>query len=244
VSTDKVALNDDRERMSAYAHIRVFESDCDRSQNQIRTAASTWIISAIAGIGIAYSGHTPVWITPDLITSVVCLLATVGLWLLWIVDQGVYQRLLHSAFAYGMAVEARNPDLPQIRTTMYLFNGDIGWELSVYYFGPLFAFTLLNVVLSLKTLSALSGSDVLSTAILSDYITALLCTLNIVVAGATLWFASSPKKRPRVANLLENFGSDVKDHFLGQDPKKRDAGAWKRLQAHQIPPKQSSLEPL
>ena len=45
-----LTLGDDRERRSGYAQIRFFEGDCDRAQAQIRTAASTWILTGRGGL--------------------------------------------------------------------------------------------------------------------------------------------------------------------------------------------------
>jgi hypothetical protein len=55
MSNDKrlLTLDDDRERLSGYAQIRVFEGDYDRAQAQIRTAASTWILAGLGGLFIA-----------------------------------------------------------------------------------------------------------------------------------------------------------------------------------------------
>ena len=121
-----LTLGDDRERLSGYAQIRVFEGDCDRAQAQIRTAASTWILAGLGGLFVAYSEHRPGQLSSELLSAVVCLLAVSGIAILWTVDQRVYQKLLHAAFVYGLAVEAQNPDLPQIRTMMNLTSGNIG----------------------------------------------------------------------------------------------------------------------
>jgi len=141
-----LTLGDDRERLSGYAQIRVFEGDCDRAQAQIRTAASTWILAGLGGLFVAYSEHRPGQLSSELLSAVVCLLAVSGIAILWTVDQRVYQKLLHAAFVYGLAVEAQNPDLPQIRTMMNLTSGKIGPFISFYYLGPIIVFTSLCLV--------------------------------------------------------------------------------------------------
>ena len=95
---------------------------------------------------VAYSEHRPGQLSSELLSAVVCLLAVSGITILWTVDQRVYQKLLHAAFVYGLAVEAQNPDLPQIRTMMNLTSGNIGPFISFYYPGPIIVFTSLCLV--------------------------------------------------------------------------------------------------
>jgi len=144
----RLTLGDDRERVSSYAQIRTFESDCDRSQAQIRTAASTWILAGVGGLFVAFSEHRPEELSSELLATGVCFLAILGIAVLWTVDHRVYQKLLHAAFAYGLAVEAQNPDLPQVRTVMNLHSDNIGPALSLYYFGPIVVFVLLSLIFS------------------------------------------------------------------------------------------------
>jgi len=148
MSTGKkhLTLDDDRERLSGYAQIRVFEGDYDRAQAQIRTAASTWILAGFGGLFIAYSEHRPEQFSSELLACFFCFLATFGIAILWTVDQRVYQKLLHSVFVYGLAVEAQNPDLPQLRTMINLNSGNIGPYISFYYLGPIIVFVLLSFI--------------------------------------------------------------------------------------------------
>jgi hypothetical protein len=87
-------------------------------------------------------------LSSELLASLVCFLAVFGIAILWTVDQRVYQKLLHAAFVYGLAVEAQNPDLPQIRTMINLTSGNIGPFISLYYVGPIIVLTLLTLIFS------------------------------------------------------------------------------------------------
>lgn len=74
--------------------------------------------------------------------QVICLIGSVGIFAFWFVDQRVYQRLLHTVFAYGLFMEFKNPDLPQIRSNLFAANLDItswlGWFYGVQFVAFLF----------------------------------------------------------------------------------------------------------
>lgn len=73
-------------------------------QTGIRNRASTWILTAFAAIALLIQVSEKVtWLVPStLLIAVVSLMATVGLLLLWINDQLVYQKLLGSVFMLGL----------------------------------------------------------------------------------------------------------------------------------------------
>lgn len=73
-------------------------------QAGIRNRASTWILTAFAAIALLIQVSEKVtWLVPStLLIAVVSLMATVGLLLLWINDQLVYQKLLGSVFMLGL----------------------------------------------------------------------------------------------------------------------------------------------
>jgi hypothetical protein len=146
------------ERLSLYAHLRTYESDFDKSQSQLRTIAAAWsggIIGAVAltTVAIATTGLSPSRATAEEIAAarvllfyvreVICVAGSLGIFAFWYVDQSVYQRLLHSAFAYGLHVEYENPDLPQVRTNVYWANLDITGHLGMFYRMQFWAFVIL-----------------------------------------------------------------------------------------------------
>jgi hypothetical protein len=75
----------------------------------------------------------------------VCVAATIGILVLWMLDLKVYHELLHSAFKEGVKLEDEFPQLlPQIRNNMVnsLEGGDIIKKVILYYF-----FSILLLVL-------------------------------------------------------------------------------------------------
>lgn len=83
--------------------------------------------------------------------AVICLVGSAGVFAFWYVDQGVYQRLLHSAFAYGMFIESREPDLPQIRSSMFLANLDVTNRLGIFYRAQFWLFVLISIGVDLNS---------------------------------------------------------------------------------------------
>jgi hypothetical protein len=154
------------ERLALYTHLRTFESDFDKSQSQMRAICSAWsgvVLGAIAllvtsaytppvGMGVADANLRAE--TFAALRTVVCIIGSAGVYAFWFIDQRIYQRLLHSVFAYGLFVEFKNPDLPQIRSAMYIANLDITSGLAWFYrtqFWLFFAISLFFVAAVGKT---------------------------------------------------------------------------------------------
>src|SRR6185312_13230730 len=105
--------------LDSYTHLRSFESDYDGAQGTIRSTASLWILAAFAGFGFVFSARLQAPITQSFLGTILAWAAAFGLFVLWVIDQLVYQRLLHSVFVHGLFMEWRDPSLPQIRTKAY-----------------------------------------------------------------------------------------------------------------------------
>ncbi len=143
-------------RLDSYKHLREFESDFDKSQSQARRVASLWILAGFAALSYLLAMQAP----PNQVSNytppafgvlgvLVCGLEILGLYLLWYIDQNIYQRLLHSVFVYGLAMELKYDDLPKIRTTMWISNLNISNKLSKYYRIPIVAFFIFGLLLVL-----------------------------------------------------------------------------------------------
>jgi hypothetical protein len=148
-----------RDRIALYTHLRGFEGDFDRSQAQIRTVTSAWTAAVLGAIGYLTvnlasrssaagvdSGNAPAEFLIYL-REVICFIGSLGIYAFWYVDQRIYQRLLHSVYAYGLYLEYLNPELPQVRSAVYRANLDITYGLSVFYRVQFWALTLLSWIL-------------------------------------------------------------------------------------------------
>jgi hypothetical protein len=162
-----MAVFTDNQRTAVYVHLRTFESDFDKSQTQMRAISSAWSAAVLAAIAlVTTTAATPVavgsggWLFPTgiieirtealtYLRAVVCAVGSSGVLAFWYIDQGVYQRLLHSVFAYGLFVESKDDDLPQIRSSMFLANLDVTNRLGAFYRAQFWLFAILSIFTNL-----------------------------------------------------------------------------------------------
>jgi hypothetical protein len=89
-------------------------------QAGIRNLASGWMLAAFGAIALLLKTDNDVtWlVSPAVLVSVISFMATLGLVILWINDQLVYQRLLNAGFLVALKVEHDDPTLTPVRTIM------------------------------------------------------------------------------------------------------------------------------
>ncbi len=89
-------------------------------QAGIRNRAATWLLAAFGAIAVLIkTSEGTTWLVPSaVLIGIVSFMATIGLLILWINDQLVYQRLLNSVFLIGLKREFDNPQLPPVRAMM------------------------------------------------------------------------------------------------------------------------------
>ena len=151
------------ERLALYTHLRTFESDFDKSQSQIRTICSAWSAAVLGAVGlIAINAFTPSAGVPDLpgreahlayLRALICMIGSAGVFAFWFIDQRVYQKLLHSIFAYGLFAELKHADLPQIRSGLFIAHLDITNGLAWFYRMQFWIFLLIAAVFVLQPFS-------------------------------------------------------------------------------------------
>lgn len=176
------------DRIALYIHLRTFEGDFDKSQAQIRTVTSAWTAAVLGAIGYltinlasqslgkGTAGNNVPAEFLIYLREAICFIGSLGVFAFWYVDQRIYQRLLHSIYAYGLFLEYKNPELPQIRSTAYRANLDITYGLSVFYRVQFWALMLLSWALLLaNTRDAQVGS------IIYAYVGAAGFTLAVIV---------------------------------------------------------------
>jgi hypothetical protein len=149
---------DGAERAALYTHLRSFESDFDKSQSQMRAICSAWSAAVLGAIALTVtSSYTPPsGVTPEMIAhradalsylrNLICIVGSAGVFAFWFIDQRVYQRLLHSVFGYGLYIEWKYPDLPQVRTSLFVANLDITDGLAWFYRTQFWAFAVIASV--------------------------------------------------------------------------------------------------
>ncbi len=126
-------------------HLRSFENQFDSAQGNLRNTGSLWTLAGVGGLGGALAlpavtimiGNCPILLDRWFFVSAVCFLVIVGLSNLWSLDQFVYQRLLHSVFAFGMDLEGFLPERERIRTAVNDRVSDVTGRLSNFYYIPI-----------------------------------------------------------------------------------------------------------
>jgi hypothetical protein len=148
------------EQISVYTHLRTFESDFDKSQSQIRSICSAWSAAVLGAIGLITVNAFTAPVTElaraehlAYLRSIVCMIGSAGVFAFWFIDQRVYQRLLHSIFAYGLFVELKYPELPQLRSGLFIANLDITSGLSWFYRMQFLIFLLIAAIFVLQPFS-------------------------------------------------------------------------------------------
>ena len=102
-----------------------------------------------------------IWV---LVTGI-CIVASVGILVIWFLDMKVYHELLHSAFREGVRLEREFPHvLPQIRNNMVKSQsgGDIIKRVMLYYF---FSIMLLVVLANISVWMYSSSLPIFDVAI-------------------------------------------------------------------------------
>jgi hypothetical protein len=151
------------ERLVVYTHLRTFESDFDKSQSQIRAICPAWSAAVLGAVGlIAVNAFAPSGGGADLtsrgehlayLRGLICIIGSAGVFAFWFIDQRVYQKLLHSIFAYGLFLELKHPDLPQIRSGLFIAHLDITNGLAWFYRMQFWIFLLIAAVFVLQPFS-------------------------------------------------------------------------------------------
>jgi hypothetical protein len=80
------------------------------------------------------------------LTASLSFMGVIGLTLLWVLDQFVYQRLLGAQFLVGLRMEQLNPALPPTRALMVrAFRGGASRAMLIFYLVPVALFTIVTV---------------------------------------------------------------------------------------------------
>lgn len=156
-------------------------------QAGIRNRASTWILAAFAAIAVLIkTSESSTWLVPSaVLVGLVSCMATIGLLLLWINDQLVYQRLLNSVFLVGLKWEHDNPQMPPIRTMMMCSAEGKGMSrwMTFYYTIPMAFFLAITIFVTLLREQVGSSSQALT----SEGSFWILVALCIFQAWASFW---------------------------------------------------------
>ena len=165
-------------------------------QAGIRNRASTWILAAFAAIAVLIkTSESSTWLVPSaVLVGLVSSMATIGLLLLWINDQLVYQRLLNSVFLVGLKWEHDNPQMPPIRTMMMYSAEGKGMSrwMTYYYTIPMACFLGITVFVTLLR----EHIGVESKALAPESSFWILVVLCILQGWASIWVQCKKSEVP------------------------------------------------
>src|ERR1044071_4578566 len=119
-------------------------------QAGVRGLASTWTLAAFASIAIVLKQEKGVtWLFPPFaLVILICLMVNIGLSVLWIIDQMVYQRLFNTNYIAGLRLEQQFSFIPPVRAIQRLSAGEMSiasW-VKFSYIGPILAFAVTALV--------------------------------------------------------------------------------------------------
>lgn len=119
-------------------------------QAGVRGIASTWTLAAFASIAILLKQEKDVsWLFPPFaLVILICLMANIGLSILWVIDQLVYQRLFNTNYIAGLRLEQQFSDIPPVRAIQALTTRgkSIASWVKFFYVAPILAFALIALV--------------------------------------------------------------------------------------------------
>lgn len=166
---------------------RIFEDERHFNQMQIpiRTIASAWLLASFSGIGYLFKNNIVSELSSDVyfLVSIVALMGSVGLGVLYMIDQLVYQRLISASFIVGLQMEYDYPYLPPTRATSAMItlktsNYGIPQIMKHYYFVPSLFLLLISVFCSYMHFSNNSNKLFGFYIILNVLVVCFLCFLN------------------------------------------------------------------
>ncbi|MET1026999.1 MAG: hypothetical protein ABWY00_07515 [Dongiaceae bacterium] len=160
-----------------------YEARFDLAQAAMRGAASVWIIGVFGGLSIS-AEHLPFRLDDSELGVFILLLGSLGIFMLWLMDQAVYQRLLQSCFVYGLYLEHQNPVLPQLRAALLANAGRVPEKILVFYAAPIIAFA--GATFYLQYIDALSWAPWVATA--SLWAMGLEAAIILFMIGYTLFY--------------------------------------------------------
>jgi hypothetical protein len=105
---------------NSYIELGVMERHFNEIQSGYRRLASTWILADFAAIGFVLSTKLTLGIPTELFIAVLGIAGSVGVYLIFVLDLLVTQRLRDASFIVANDLETKHRWLSQVRTNMRL----------------------------------------------------------------------------------------------------------------------------
>ncbi len=130
-----------------YEYIGDQEKHFNLIETNYRLLASTWLLASLGAIGfILFKSDFKLTYQLQIICGL-CIVSSIGIFLLWIIDLRTYHQLLVSSFMEGLLLEYRFDWLPKIRQNMInSLNGDVTKKVVYYYSATISLLLLIMMV--------------------------------------------------------------------------------------------------
>ena len=117
-----------------YCELGQIERHFNNAQSTYRALTSSWLLAAFGAIGFVLSRELALRIPGELVIASIGMAAAVGVYLLWVLDLLVTQRLLDAAYIEARNLENSHAWLPQVRNNMRILLGGKGLSLVVWFY--------------------------------------------------------------------------------------------------------------
>lgn len=163
--------------IAALEKLTASEEHFDTMKSTCKSLASTWLLATFAGMGFALTQNFGFAVSTEVITFGIGLAGATGVFLLWVLDLLVYHRLLDASFIEALKLEARFPQLPQVRHGMVaaLPGGQAPHHEQWFYIGCVVAPVAFSGALFIRWCSAASPQAAIGVAAL------MICSVACVV---------------------------------------------------------------
>ena len=125
------------------------EEHFNKLQTDYRKLASTWLLASLGASGYVLKSSAEIQFDYWYIIFGICLAASAGILILWMMDLKVYQKLLASFFKEGFYLEMQHYEwLPPFRINIVMSqkSGEIQSKVQYYYFSSITILLLLGTV--------------------------------------------------------------------------------------------------
>ncbi|TSJ44363.1 hypothetical protein FO440_09345 [Mucilaginibacter corticis] len=125
------------------------EEHFNHLQTDYRKLASTWLLAAFGACGYCLKSSAELSFDGWYIVFGICVAASMGLGILWLMDLKVYQTLLGAFFIQGVLLELKYDSwLPPIRINIVLSQktGEIVSKVQYYYFLSMVSLQCLEII--------------------------------------------------------------------------------------------------
>jgi uncharacterized membrane protein YbaN (DUF454 family) len=136
--------------MEVYNHIGDVEKHFNSLEMEYRKLASQWLLVSLGAIGFVLTKQEIIPVDPWILVISICIAASAGIMILWLLDLKVYHELLNSAFSEALVLEQDYPEcLPPIRNNMLTtqIGSDVTRRVILFYF---FSVGLLGLIANIS----------------------------------------------------------------------------------------------